>query len=341
MPKRAKGLTARTVETNRKPGRHGDGHGLYLEVKPSGTKSWVLLYTFAGRRREMGLGRYPDVSLAAARRKASQQREIRANDCDPLSARQKPLVPTFGEIADKYITAHCLSWKNAKHQAQWRMTLTNYAKPLRGKRVDEITVADVLDVLKPIWTKRPETAARLRGRIEAVLDAAKAEGLRQGENPAAWRGNLKHLLPKQAKLTRGHHKAMPYCEVPGFISKLRERQSVDALALEFIILTAARTGEVLGARWVEVDLQASIWTVPANRMKSARAHRVPLGRRACEILEFINQLRASDADDVLIFPGARNGRLSEMATAMLLRRMGHDDITTHGFRSSFRDWAGE
>jgi integrase len=341
LPKRAKGLTARKVDTLTKPGRHGDGHGLYLEIKPSGTRSWVLLYTFAGRRREMGLGRYPDVSLAVARRKASQQRETLASGSDPLAVRQRPLASTFGEIADNYIAAHSLSWKNAKHQAQWRMTLTRYAKPLRGKRVDEITVADVLDVLKPIWTKRPETAARLRGRIEAVLDAAKAEGLRQGENPAAWRGNLKHLLPKQTKLTRGHHKAMPYPDVPQFVTELRERQSVDALALEFIILTAARTGEVLGATWGEVDLQSSIWIVPAKRMKSARAHRVPLGRRALEILELIKQLRASDADDAFIFPGARNKRLSEMATAMLLRRMGHDDITTHGFRSSFRDWAGE
>jgi integrase len=341
LPTRAKGLTARKVDTLAKPGRHGDGHGLYLEVKPSGTKSWVLLYTFAGRRREMGLGRYPDVSLAAARREASRQREVLASGRDPLAVRRKPMAPTFGEIADKYIAAHSLSWKNAKHQAQWRMTLTHYARPLRGKRVDDITVGDVLDVLKPIWTKRPETAARLRGRIEAVLDAAKAEGHRQGENPAAWRGNLKHLLPKQTKLTRGHHKAMPYPDVPQFVTELRERQSVDALALEFIILTAARTGEVLGATWGEVDLQSSIWIVPAKRMKSARAHRVPLGRRALEILEFIKQFRASDSDDAFIFPGVRNRRLSEMATAMLLRRMGHSDITTHGFRSSFRDWAGE
>jgi integrase len=341
LSKRAKGLTARKVDALAKPGRHGDGNGLYLEIKPSGTKSWVLLYTFAGRRREMGLGRYPDVALAAARRKALQQREVLASGSDPLTVRQKPSPPTFGECADKYIAAHSSSWKNAKHQAQWRMTLTHYAKLLRGKRVDEITVADVLDVLKPLWTKRPETAARLRGRIEAVLDAAKAEGLRQGENPATWRGNLKHLLPKQTKLTRGHYEAMPYAAVPRFITKLRARQSVDAFALEFIILTAARTGEVLGATWGEVDLQTSVWSVPAKRMKSARAHRVPLSRRAFEVLKFIKQLRASDAEDALIFPGARNGQLSEMATAMLLRRMGHGDITTHGFRSSFRDWAGE
>jgi hypothetical protein len=294
LPKRAKGLTARRVDTLDKPGRHGDGHGLYLEIKPRGTKSWVLLYTFAGRRREMGLGRYPDVSLAAARRKASQHREILACGSDPLAVRQKPVAPTFGEVAEKYIAAHSLSWKNAKHQAQWRMTLTQYAEPLRGKRIDAISVVDVLNVLKPIWMKRPETAARLRGRIEAVLDAAKAEGLRQGENPATWRGNLKHLLPKQTKLTRGHHRAMHYSKVPQFLGELRERQSVDALALEFIILTAARTGEVRGATWGEVDLQSSIWTVPADRMKSARAHRVPLCRRALEILEFVKQLPASD-----------------------------------------------
>jgi integrase len=221
------------------------------------------------------------------------------------------------------------------------MTLTRYAGPLRDKRVDEISVEDVLNILKPLWTKRPETASRLRQRIEVVLDAAKAEGLRQGENPAAWRGNLKHLLPKRKKLSRGHHEAMPYPDVPGFVAKLRPRQTVSALALEFIILTAARTGEVLGATWGEVDLRAALWTVPAERMKSAREHRVPLGKRSLEILEFIRQLRSSDADDALVFPGVRNGRLSDMATAMLLREMGHGDVTTHGFRSSFRDWAGE
>ena len=223
LPKRAKGLTARSVDTTAKPGRHGDGHGLYLEVKSSGSKSWVLLYTFAGRRREMGLGRYPDVTLALARRKALQLRETLSSGCDPLTVRKKPRSPTFGEMADKYVATHSASWKNAKHVAQWRMTLTNYAAPLKDKRADEITVEDILAVLKPLWTKRPETASRLRGRIEVVLDAAKAEGLREGENPAAWRGNLKHLLPKRLKLSRGHHKAMPYAEVPDFTAKLREQ----------------------------------------------------------------------------------------------------------------------
>jgi len=342
MPKRAKGLTARRVDAIAKPGRHGDGHGLYLVVKPSGSKSWVLLYTFGGRRREMGLGRYPDVSLALARHKTLQLREMLSIGSDPLTVQKKPLSPTFGETADNYIETHSASWKNAKHIAQWRMTLTRYAAPLRNRCVDEIAVEDVLHVLKPLWTKRPETASRLRGRIEAVLDAAKAEGLRQGENPAAWRGNLQYLLPKRKKLSRGHHKAMPYADVPDFVAKLRPQQTVSALALEFIILMAARAGEVLGAAWGEVDLQAALWTVPAERMKSAREHRVPLCKRTLEILQMVTALRASDSDEALIFPGQLAGRpLSGMATAMLLRRMGHGDITTHGFRSSFRDWAGE
>ena len=229
-----------------------------------------------------------------------------------------------------------------EHRAQWQMTLKRYAGPLRDKRVSEIAVPDVLAVLKTLWSTRPETASRLRGRIEAVLDAAKAEGLREGENPATWRGNLKHLLPKRSKLSRGHHKAMPYSEVPEFVSALRDRHSVASLALEFIILTAARSGEVLGASWGEVDTASGVWVVPAKRMKSAREHRVPLSGRALEIIEAMKKLRTSDGNDGLIFPGSRNGQpLSGMATAMLLRRMGLREVTTHGFRSSFRDWAGE
>ena len=342
MPKRAKGLTARAVETAVKPGRHADGNGLYLVVKPTGAKSWCLLYTHGGRRREMGLGGYPDVPLAIARRTAATHKEILAAGADPLSVGSKPSVPTFGEAADDYIATHAASWRNAKHKAQWIMTLTRYAGPLRDKCVDAITVADVLAVLQPLWLSRPETASRLRGRIEAVLDAAKAQGARNGENPAAWRGNLKHLLPRPSKLSRGHHAAMPYSEVPAIMARLRERSATAALALEFIILTAARAGEALGATWGEIDLEARLWTVPAMRMKAGRVHRVPLSGRALDILEAIRPLRASDAADALIFPGGREGRpLSGMATAMLLRRMGQGAVTTHGFRSSFRDWAGE
>ena len=193
-----------------------------------------------------------------------------------------------------------------------------------------------------LWNRRPETASRLRGRIEAVLDAAKAEGFRHGENPAAWRGNLKHLLPKPTKLSRGHHTAMPYHELPPFIAKVRERRAIAALALEFIILTTARSGEALGAVWNEVDLNAAVWTVPAERMKSARTHRVPLSGRALEILKMMRTVRHSDDGGELVFPGGRKGRpMSGMAPAMLLRRMGRGEITTHGFRSSFSDWAGE
>lgn len=231
MPKRAKGLTARSVETLTKAGRHGDGNGLYLAVKPTGAKSWSFLYMIAGRRREMGLGGYPDVSLAIARQIAAKHREALALGRDPLTEQEIPRVPTFGESADRYIATHAEAWRNDKHTAQWKMTLTRYAAPLSSLPVDRVAVADVLSVLKPLWSSRPETASRLRGRIEAVLDAAKAVGFRQGENPAAWRGNLKHLLPRPTKLSRGHHSAMPYADVPGFVAKLRERRAVAALAL--------------------------------------------------------------------------------------------------------------
>ena len=342
LPKKAKGLTVRTVEALRKPGRHGDGNGLYLVVKPTGSKSWVLLYTWDGRRREMGLGRYPDVSLASVRRTAQKLRAGLIDGIDPLATRNSSQAPTFGEVAEKYIATHSVRWKNEKHIAQWRMTLSSYAAPLSNQRVDAITVEDVLGVLRPLWKNVPETASRLRGRIEAILDAAKAEGFRQGENPAAWRGNLKHLLPGRTLLSRGHHKAMHFEKVPAFVSELRKERSVSRLALEFIILTAARSGEVLGATWGEVDTQARVWTVPAARMKSGRTHRVPLSQKAIEILDTTYDFRASDDRDAYIFPGAQASRpLSSMATGMLLRRMGRQDATTHGFRSSFRDWAGE
>jgi integrase len=341
MPKRAAGLTARKVETIRKSGRHADGNGLYLVVKPSGAKSWVFLYTLHGRRHEKGLGGYPALSLAAARQRALHEREIVAGGKNPLNETNRK-VPTFGEFADEYITTHSGAWKNEKHRAQWTMTLQHYAAPLRAKRVDDIQVSDVLQVLKPLWAAKPETGSRLRGRIEAVLDAAKACGYREGENPAAWRGNLKHLLPKRLKLTRGHHAAMPLSEVPDFVRELRARSGNAARLLEFIILTAARSGEAIGARWSEIDLQKAVWTVPAERMKAGREHRVPLSRRAMVILRDMQTLRINDAPEALVFPGQWIERpLSVTSTRMVLRRMGRGHLTTHGFRSSFRDWAGE
>jgi integrase len=217
------------------------------------------------------------------------------------------------------------------------MTLTRYARPLRSLPVDRVDTEAVLKVLNPVWQAKPETASRLRGRIERVLDAAKAKGERQGENPARWRGHLDHLLPTRQRLTRGHHAAMPYPELPAFLIALRDREAVAALGLEFLILTAARSGEALGAKWAEIDLEAKTWTVPAERMKAARAHRVPLSARALEILETVKQLDNGG----YLFPGQKKGRpMSGMAFEMLLRRMG-EDVTPHGFRSSFRDWAGE
>jgi integrase len=306
-------------------------------------KSWSFLYTIAGKRREKGLGGFPAVSLATARRLALKNREMVAAGRDPLEEADRKPIPTFGTLADEYIRSHSPAWRNEKHRAQWVMTLERYAKPLRAKRVNEIQVADVLGVLEPVWTTRPETASRLRGRIEAVLDAAKARGYRNGENPAAWRGNLRHLLPSRVKLARGHHRALPFGELPDFLTDLRRQPGMAAYALEFIILTAARSAEVLGARWGEFDLHSGVWTIPALRMKGGREHRVPLSGAALEVLRNMALLRRSDRPDAYVFPGACDGQpLSGMSTAMVLRRMERDKATTtHGFRSSFRDWVAE
>ena len=245
---------------------------------------------------------------------------------------------TFGECADGLIEAMRPSWRNRKHAAQWKSTLEGYAAPLRRLPADSISTDDVLAVLKPLWNAKPETASRLRGRIERVLDAAKAQGLRSGENPARWRGHLDQLLPKRQMLTRGHHAAMAYAEVPAFIIDLQARQATAAMALEFAILTAARSGEVLGARWNEIDMDRAVWVVPAARMKAGREHRVPLSKRAVSILKAMDKARDGD----FVFPGQKSGApLSVMALEMVLRRMKIEDATVHGFRSAFRDWSAE
>lgn len=330
-------LTARRVETA-KPGKFGDGGGLQLVVAPSGAKKWVLRFLWQSRPREMGLGSYPEVSLADAREKALAGRRLARSGVDPIAARKKSeRVTTFGELADEIAGRLAEGFRNAKHKAQWRMTLTVYAEPLRAKPVDKIETADVLAVLQPIWQAKPETASRLRGRIERILNAAKAKGYRTGENPAAWRGHLENLLPKPSPLSRGHHAAMRYQDVPTFVAKLREREAVAGLALEFAILTAARSSEILGARWFEIDLDANVWTIPAERMKAAREHRVPLSEPALAILRKVNEATVSD----YVFLGQRPGKpLSVMALEMVLRRMGIEEATVHGFRSAFRDWAG-
>jgi integrase len=329
-------LTARKVETA-KPGKYGDGAGLQLSVAPTGAKKWVLRFLWQGKAREMGLGSYPEVGLAEAREKAMAGRRLARSGIDPIAERkQDRRLPTFGELADEVVAEQSKGFRNDKHRAQWKTTLETYAAPLRVKAVNAITTEDVLGVLQPIWMTKTETASRLRGRIERVLNAAKAKGHRSGENPAAWRGHLENLLPKRQKLTRGHHAALPYADVRAFVAELRKRDAVAALALEFAILTAARSGEVLGARWREIDSDARIWTIPPERMKAAREHRIPLSKRAVAILNKMNEARIGDH----VFPGSVRGRpLSVMAMDMVLRRMGQD-VTVHGFRSSFRDWAG-
>jgi integrase len=330
-------LTARKVETA-KPGKYGDGANLYLVVSKTGARKWVLRFTWRGQPKEMGLGSAASVPLANAREKAASARRKIAQGLNPIDERKRDDdIPTFGEMADDVREALSAGFRNEKHKAQWKSTLQTYAAPLRARPVDTIATDDVLAVLKPIWTTKAETASRVRGRIEKVLDAAKAKGFRGGENPARWRGHLDHLLPRPLKLSRGHHAAMPYEDVANFIAKLRTREAIAALALELCILTAARSGEILGMRWSEIDFDKKIWTVPANRMKAGREHRVPLSPRADTILRQLQKVKTSE----FVLPGqARNKPLSNMAMEMMLRRMKIDNATVHGFRSSFRDWAG-
>jgi len=320
------------------PGRHSDGGGLYLFIDKATRRRWIFMYARHGKRSELGLGGGRDMTLAAARTEACALRVILAAGGDPKAERDKLKgVPNFGEFADAYVEAMAPSWRNSKHVAQWKMTLTKYAEPIRHRPVDEISTHEILKVLEPLWKRTPETAERLRGRIENVLSAAKAKGYRSGENPALWRGHLDQLLPKRQRLSRGHHTALPYAATPVFMENLRARSAPAARALEFGILTVARSGEVLGADWSEIDLQKKTWTVPAIRMKAGREHRVPLSARAVEIIEEMAQLGTSG----FVFPGPKpNTPLSSMAMAMLLRRM-KAEVTVHGFRSTFRDWASE
>jgi integrase len=330
-------LNARKVETA-KPGKYGDGANLYLVVSETGAKKWVLRFTWRSKPKEMGLGSATGVSLADAREKAATARRTIAKGINPIEERKRDgSIPTFGEVADDVRQSLSQGFRNEKHKAQWKSTLENYAAPLRAKPIDIIGTDDVLAVLKPIWTTKAETASRVRARIEKVLDGAKAKGFRDGENPARWRGHLDHLLPRPSKLARGHHAAMPYEDVAAFIVKLRKREASAAQALELCILTAARSGEILGMQWSEIDLDTKVWTVPANRMKAGREHRVPLSSRAVAILRQLEKLKAGE----FVFPGqARNKPLSNMAMEMILRRLKIENATVHGFRSSFRDWAG-
>lgn len=336
-------LTAARVAGKLEPGRYGDGGGLYLDVDKYGRR-WVFRFRWRepgtqgdGRLREMGLGPLRDVTLARARQKAAECRELLRQRIDPIRARAAPARPqtTFGDAADAYIERMAPGFRNAKHLAQWRMTLGDaYCRSLRPVPIDHVDTAHILAVLSPVWRTKAETASRVRGRIERVLDAARAAGLRSGENPARWRGHLDHLLPRRHKLQRGHHAALDRDAMPALMARLRARQSISAWCLEYTILTAVRTGESIGMRWEELD--GDVWTIPASRMKSKRAHRVPLSRRALSILDAMRYHQSE-----WVFPGLNPARhLSNMALLMLMRDL-ELDATVHGFRSTFRDWAGD
>lgn len=346
MARQINRLSAREVQTLRTRGRHADGGGLYLVIDKNSAKRWVFLYRDrrTQKLREMGFGGVTTVPLVKARKKAAEARALLAAGRDPLGekkafASEDGEIPrSFGAVADALIGSMEPSWKNPKHRAQWRRTLQVYCKPLRHLSVDRISTEDVLAVLNPIWSTVPETASRVRGRIERVIDAAKARGLRTSENPARWRGHLANLLPPRGRLKRGHHAAMPFHEVPAFVGDLRQRSGIASLALEFLILTAGRTGEVIGATWPEFDLEARLWTVPPERMKAKSEHVVPLSFRCVEILREARKLGGR----TYVFPGQnQDAPLSSMAFAAVLRRMRITDATPHGFRSSFRDWCGE
>lgn len=356
-------LTTKAVEKivrSGLPGMTNDGDGLYLKLGRGGRASWIFRYKLAGKSRDMGLGRHSEVSLAAAREKAAEARKLSRSGVDPLAHRNEELerrrlakeverlaqdaakakATTFKEVALGYIADHKPGWKNTKHAQQWQNTLTTYAFAEIGNlSTQEIGTQHVLKILKPIWTVIPETASRVRNRIELVLDAAKAMGLREGENPARWRGHLDKLLPPRAKVRAvKHHAALAWTELPAFMEPLEKAEDLSVKALRFTILTACRTNEVLGSTWAEVDLAAKVWTIPASRMKAGKEHRVPLSTAAVDLLTALPRVQGNNH----LFAGARKKRpLSNMAMLMALRRMQRAPLTTHGFRSTFRDWASE
>lgn len=338
-------LSARQVTTLKEPGRYADGGGLYLRLTPGGARSWVFMIARGKKRTEIGLGAAATVTLATARQLAGRMRDAIALGHDPrsvLASTSKPAVtvPTFSEYASTYITSIESGWKNDVHRQQWRSSLRDHAANIADMAIDKVDTDSVLAVLEPIWLTKPETARRVRGRIERVLDAAKVRGLRplDSVNPATWRGHLAILLPSQSKQERGHHAALPWKEAPAFMKALRKRPAVSARCLEFIILTAARSGEALGATWSEVDLTAKVWTVPASRMKAGKEHVVPLSEAAVAVLKTVRPDEVNGADRIFAVDGTIR---SNMAISMLLRRMEYGQVTAHGMRSTFRDWAGE
>ena len=335
---------------SKKPGLYNDGAGLCLRVTPPSACSWVLRFMIDGKAREMGLGRYPDVSLAEARERAAEARKLKAQGLDPIANRESVRAQgrieaarsvTFRYCAEAYIAARKDGWKNAKHAAQWMATLETYAMAIIGDLpVQSVDVGMVHRILEPIWTSKTETASRVRGRIESVLDWATVREFRRGDNPARWKGHLENLFPKRSKIKKvKHHPALAYTELGAFVAALKAQEGIGALALQFTILTAARTGEVANSKWDEIDFDEGVWTVPADRMKSSREHRVPLSKPALAVLRARHELRGKSA---FVFSGARAAKpISNMAMLQTLRRMERGDLTVHGFRSTFRDWAAE
>jgi len=332
-------LSAREVATAG-VGKHGDGGGLWLRVRANGSRAWVFRFTRNGRVREAGLGPLESVPLADARKLTREAREMLAKGKDPIVERRaQRRAMTFREAAAAYIEAHEGAWRNPKHRKQWRSTLETHAFPILGSvPVDQIQTSDVMRILNPIWESTTETASRLRGRIEKIVDWCTARGLRSGENPARWRGHLSALLPPPSKLRKvKHHAAMAYGDVPGFMARLRDQSGIAARALEIAILTAGRSGEVREATWGEIDLDTGTWTIPGDRMKAGKPHRIPLSLQAVGLLRNLPRFEGSE----YVFPSPRTGRpLSDAALGKILRDLGLS-VTAHGFRSSFRDWAAE
>ena len=345
MARQANRLTVRGVAAANKPGLYSDGNGLYLAVARGGSKSWIYRYMLRGRSRDMGLGGVDVIPLAEARERALEARKLVKAGVDAIDARNAERARqavdaatshTFRQCAEKYIAAHEKGWRNAKHRWQWSNSIERYVYPAFGDvPVGAVDTGMVIEVVEPMWANKTETASRVRGRIEVVLDWAKARGYRSGENPARWRGHLANLLPPRDKVRRvKHHAALPYDEISEFLAALREREAVAARALEFLILTAARPGEVVGATWSEISLDKAEWVIPGERMKTGAGHRVPLSEAAVAVLRDVEKIRVSDQ----VFPGQRDGRpLWTDAMRRLLERMGHTGLTSHGFRSTFRD----
>ena len=349
MPRKAAELSPLSISRLKDPGLWAVGgvSGLYLHVNARGARSWILRVVVGDKRRDMGLGGYPDIGVADARQKAREARLKIEQGVDPILLRKQAKSElmalqatdkTFEQAAGEYIKIHAESWSNDKHRKQWERTLTAYAFPVVGKlSLRHIRQEHILKILEPIWTTKTETATRVRGRIESILDWAKVKGLRSGENPAAWKGHLDHMLPAPTRLKNVEHlAAVPVRDMPGFMVKLREAAGTAAQALEFLILTAARSGEVRGITWQEVSLEDALWVVPAERMKMKKEHRVPLSDRALSILK--SQPRIDE--NPLVFPALRGSQMSDATMSAVLKRMGID-ATVHGFRSSFRDWCGD